>query len=64
VQGQPYVVGGDVITAIDGATVSSMEELAGTIAEKAPGDEITLTVLRDGETTDVSVTLEVRPQAY
>jgi len=64
VQGQPYVVGGDVITAIDGETVGSMEELAGTIAEKAPGDEVTLTVLRDGETTDVSVTLEVRPQAY
>ncbi|MBN2204696.1 MAG: trypsin-like peptidase domain-containing protein [Thermoleophilia bacterium] len=64
VQGQPYVVGGDVITAIDGETVSSMEELAGTIAEKAPGDEITLTVLRDGATTDVTVTLEVRPQAY
>lgn len=64
VQGQPYVVGGDVITAIDGEAVSSMEELAGTIAEKAPGDEITLTVLRDGATTDVTVTLEVRPQAY
>ena len=64
VQGQPYVVGGDIITAIDGEAVTSMEELAGTIAEKAPGDEITLTVLRDGATTDVSVTLEVRPQAY
>jgi S1-C subfamily serine protease len=64
VQGQPYVVGGDVITSIDGEAVTSMEELAGTIAEKAPGDEITLTVLRDGATTEVTVTLEVRPQAY
>jgi S1-C subfamily serine protease len=64
VQGQPYVVGGDIITAIDGEAVTSMEELAGTIAEKAPGDEITLTVLRDGATTEVSVTLDVRPQAY
>jgi S1-C subfamily serine protease len=64
VQGQPYVVGGDIITAIDGETVSSMEELAGTIAEKAPGDGITLTVLRDGTTTQVNVTLEVRPEAY
>ena len=64
VQGQPYVVGGDIITAIDGEAVTSMEELAGTIAEKAPGDEITLTVLRDGSTTEVTVTLEVRPQNY
>ena len=62
VQGQPYVVGGDIITAIDGEQLSSMEELAGTIAQKAPGEDVTLTVVRDGQTTDVQVTLEVRPQ--
>jgi S1-C subfamily serine protease len=64
VQGQPYVVGGDVITAIDGESLSSMEELAGIVSEHAPGDEITLTVVRDGGTTDMTVTLAVRPQAY
>lgn len=64
VQGQPYVVGGDVITALDGESLSSMEELAGIIAEKAPGDEVTLTVVRDGQTTHVNVTLDARPQGY
>ena len=39
-----------------------MEELAATIAEKQPGDDVTLTVLRDGETREVVVTLGDRPQ--
>ena len=64
VQGQPFVVGGDVIAAIDGESLSSMEELAGIVSEHAPGDEITLTVVRDGNTSDMTVTLDVRPQAY
>jgi len=64
VQGQPYVVGGDVITAIDGKALSSMEDLAATVAQKAPGDQITLTVVRDGKTSDVTVTLGTRPQGY
>ncbi len=61
VQGQPCVTGGDVITAIDGDQVSSMEELAGTIASHSPGDAVTLTVVRDGETSEVSVTLGEKP---
>jgi S1-C subfamily serine protease len=64
VQGQPYVTGGDVITAIDGDKVLSMEELAGTVAEHEPGDKVTLTVLRDGESNEVTVTLGEKPQAY
>ncbi len=64
VQGQPYMVGGDVIAAIDGERLSSMEELAGIVSEHAPGDEITLSIVRDGKTTELTVTLAVRPQAY
>lgn len=61
VQGQPYVIGGDVITAIDGERMSSMEELAATISAHAPGDQVELTVVRDGETSDVTVTLGEKP---
>lgn len=64
VQGQTYVVGGDVITAIDGEPVTSMEELAGTVSQLAPGDEVALTVLRDGEETQITATLAERPQQY
>jgi putative serine protease PepD len=64
VQGQTYVVGGDVITAIDGEPVTSMEELAGTVSQLAPGDEVTLTVLRDGGESQITATLAERPQQY
>lgn len=64
VQGQPYVTGGDVITAIDGKQVSSMEDLAATIASHAPGDNVKLTVVRDGKTSEMTVTLGEKPAAY
>jgi len=63
-QGQTYVVGGDVITAIDGEQVSSMEQLAGIVSQHAPSDEITVSVLRDGSTSELTVTLSERPQQY
>ncbi len=64
VQGQPYVIGGDVIAAIDGEQMNSMEELAGTISAHAPGDQIELAVVRDGEKSDVTVTLGEKPADY
>jgi len=55
-------VGGDVIVAIDGRQVSSAEDLSSyLVTETSPGDEVTLTVLRDGERQEVTVTLDERP---
>jgi S1-C subfamily serine protease len=64
VQDQTYVVGGDVITAIDGEKVTSMKELAGMISERDPGGAVALKLVRDGEVQDVTATLTVRPEAY
>ncbi|GAA0666530.1 S1C family serine protease [Natronoarchaeum mannanilyticum] len=56
-------VGGDVIVAIDGQPVSSGEELSSyLVTETSPGDEVTLTVLRDGERQEIEVTLAERPE--
>ena len=60
-QGQVYVIGGDVITAMDGETVASMEELAAEIVQHKAGDSVTLTVVSGGKTEDVEVTLAERP---
>jgi len=49
---------GDVITEIDGHKVSDAGELQVTVSEKQPGTTIHLTVLRDGKTINVPVTLE------
>ena len=49
---------GDVITEIDGHQVSDSGELQVVVGQKQPGSKIELTVLRDGKTTTVPVTLE------
>jgi len=54
--------GGDIITAIDGHPVKTFDEmLSYLITNKSPGDEVVLTVLRDGKSQDITVKLEKRP---
>ncbi len=54
--------GGDVIVAVDGQAVATLDELAGYMAEnKRPGDSVELKVLRDGEEMSVQVTLAEWP---
>lgn len=48
---------GDVIIAMGGNDVVSSSSLVGYVREKAPGDKITLTILRGGHTKNVTVTL-------
>jgi S1-C subfamily serine protease len=60
-QGQTLTAGGDIITAIDGETVSGMEDLIAIINQHKPGDTVTLTVLSGGSSKDVDVTLTERP---
>ncbi|APT58425.1 DegQ family serine endoprotease [Roseomonas gilardii] len=52
---------GDVITAVDGATIHSPRELARVIADHHPGTETTLTARRDGEDQKLSVKLASLP---
>lgn len=60
-QGQVYVVGGDIVTRFDGEPVASMQGLIAAINQHKPGDEVTLTVMRDGSAEEVAVTLAERP---
>jgi 2-alkenal reductase len=54
--------GGDVITAIDGQPVDTFDELLSYLTtNKSPGETVVLTVLRDGQPMDVTVTLGARP---
>lgn len=54
---------GDVITAIDGETVSTADDATSAINAKSPGDQITLTITHDGERTTPDVTLGTRPSS-
>lgn len=62
VDGREYEVGGDVITAIDGRTVASFDDILIYIAlETHPGQSVQLEILRNGKPMSLSVTLEKRP---
>jgi hypothetical protein len=54
---------GDVITAVDGQSVDSVEDVRDALADKEPGDEVTFRVRRDGQEEDVVVTLGTRAEA-
>ncbi len=49
---------GDVITHIDGQKITKFGELTGIIAQKRPGDKITVTYLRDKNKKTVTMTLK------
>ncbi len=53
---------GDTIVAIDGKAVGGREALTGYVRGHASGDEVTLTLVRDGESLDVDVTLATREE--
>lgn len=53
--------GGDVITAVDGTSVASVQDLSAYFSTKQVGDEVNLSVLRNGQSLTVQVTLEAWP---
>src|SRR5690606_1141138 len=62
VDGIPVPVGGDVVTAINDTPIANFDELLVAVSSHAAGDVLTLTIVRDGETQQVDVTLEPRPE--
>lgn len=49
---------GDIVTKIDDTDVTSASDLTSAIGNYKPGDKVTLTIFRSGETKTVEVTLE------
>ena len=63
IKGINYRVGGDIIVAIDGQEMQGYQDIITFLARKASvGEEVTVTVLRDGERVDIPVKLEDRPK--
>ena len=48
---------GDVIIEIDGTEVSTASDVRSAVTDHEPGDEVVVTVLRDGDEEDLTVTL-------
>jgi S1-C subfamily serine protease len=61
VRGFEVPVGGDVIVEAEGKRVKDFADLLSEIASKSPGESLDLTILRDGDRQQVTVTLGMRP---
>ncbi|HEY2384119.1 MAG TPA: trypsin-like peptidase domain-containing protein [Terriglobia bacterium] len=53
-----FPVGGDVILAVQGKEVTSIQELQSEIEGHKPGDQVKVTVLRDNKKLDLNITLQ------
>jgi S1-C subfamily serine protease len=62
IDGETYSTGGDVITAIEGQKITSSDELQRAIDAKQPGDTISVTYWRNGDSHTVDVKLASRPE--
>jgi len=62
VDGVKYPIGGDVILSVDGIDVRKIDDILIHLQRaKSVGDEMILEVLRDGRTTNITITLQERP---
>jgi 2-alkenal reductase len=64
VGGQPVPIGGDVVVAFNGEPVVDSSHLLVLIANSDPRDQVTLTILRNGQEQDVTVNLRPRPSDF
>lgn len=55
--------GGDIITTVDSRTVKSIQDLVSYFSTKKAGDSVTLTLVRNGQTMQVTVTLGTWPDS-
>jgi len=49
---------GDRILAVDGSSVTSVDDVRAAIGDRKPGDDVTVTVRRDGKRQDVTLTTQ------
>ena len=58
----PVPTGGDIIVAIDGAPVHGMDDIITYLQHTRVGQEVLLTIIRDGSEASIAVELGERPQ--
>jgi len=63
IEGSEVSLGGDIITEANGKKISGMEEIVEIVNKAEAGDELELTILHNGSTKTVKVTLADRPNS-
>jgi serine protease Do len=62
IAGRELLTGGDVITAVDGKTIESIQGLREALDSYDPGNQVAFSLLRAGEELEIEVTLGERSQ--
>ena len=63
IEGSQIRLGGDIITAVNGEEVTSMDQLITLVNEAKVGDKLKMTALREGDERQVTLTLGTRPDS-
>jgi S1-C subfamily serine protease len=61
-QGDEYLLGGDVLTAINGQAVRNHQEYVSRVTPLRPGQRVRVTIVRDGQTRELTLTVAERPR--
>jgi len=62
VQGEEFLLGGDIITALNGVAIRTQQDFSTRVKSLKPGQRVRLTVFREGTTRDVSLVAVERPR--
>ena len=61
VAGESYLLGGDIVVAVDGKKVATTDDLREVVSAKKPGDKVELEAYRNEEKRTFQVTLGRQP---
>ncbi|PYN51584.1 MAG: hypothetical protein DMD94_24965 [Candidatus Rokuibacteriota bacterium] len=62
VQGEEYLVGGDVLTTIEGTAIRTHQDYLAKVKALRPGQRVRITIVRDGHRRDLTLTVAERPR--
>lgn len=62
VQGEEYLLGGDILTAIQGTPIRTHQEYVAKVRTLKPGQRVKITIVRDGQSRDLTLTVTERPR--
>jgi S1-C subfamily serine protease len=61
-QGDEYLLGGDILTAINGQVIRNHQDYIARVNTLRPGQRVRVTVVRDGGTRELTLTVAERPR--
>jgi serine protease Do len=62
VQGEEYLLGGDIVTAIQGTAIRTHQDYVAKVRTLKPGQRVKVSLMRDGQPREITLTVSERPR--